>query len=815
MNTPASLGKYQIRRELGQGAMGIVYEGFDPAIQRRVAIKTLKRSSLERTESAEILTRFEREAQAAGRLSHPNIVPIYEYGEDDGTAFIAMEFIEGRELKDYFDKGERFPIREIQRVMGQLLDALDFSHRRGVVHRDIKPANIILLRDGTVKVTDFGIARIESSTLTQAGSVLGTPAYMSPEQFSGQTVDGRSDIFSAGVVLYQFLTGERPFTGTFSTIMHKVLKENPLPPSELNVQAPRGFDAVVAKALAKRPDERFQTAGEFKSAILALCTAAAEQGAAQRFDADATLVDNRSRTAKSSPQVRTEATIKTVVTPRTTGQEPDRGRASPSPQPRKSSTLTGVLVLAAILLAGGAAAAYLMLGGQTAVQTARLEAREPASGAAGSGVNAPAAAATAAAPLTPPVLPPLAPGPAADTDVLPIVAMGLADPADPKLARDSVALANQLREDAKRQLVEKALALYIDQGSLTQNYRLLRDRLMVRGGEFIQAVLEEEAPQLGKDGLVSMSTRAAVKVREVQKSLNQMSLEERVDFIRNNGDPRISVLITARRLEAPGVPAQRSPIAENLLKERIQSFGFRVWNDELAAAAAAQSAGGADFAIDGQVVFKRLAARLPASGITIEKVVLTSWTVKCTDKKSGEEIYHNTKVPLKTSWNSEEQALQDIGRLMGEEFNKGFFLRHFHFSGERVRLMLSGLPDQETAGGLLREMTALRTVLTANLVGGGGSQAVIDADLSGAVSNLSDLVQDGILRPINRKLGKTCLSLAGSSGREVSITFDPSCGEPATLGRLSTMPPASLLDAPSVRREDIIKNPDTLKKLSV
>ena len=156
--------------------------------------------------------------------------------------------------------------------MGEILDALDYSHRQGVVHRDIKPANIILLASGAAKVADFGIARLETSTLTQAGSVLGTPSYMSPEQFMGQTVDGRSDIFSAGVVLYQFLTGERPFTGAFTTIMHKVLKENPPLPSELNVQVPMAFDAVVRKALAKRPDDRYQSAAEFRQAILAVQT---------------------------------------------------------------------------------------------------------------------------------------------------------------------------------------------------------------------------------------------------------------------------------------------------------------------------------------------------------------------------------------------------------------------------------------------------------------------------------------------------------------------------------------------------------------
>src|SRR5208282_230783 len=225
---PRKIGKYEIRREIGRGAMGIVYEAFDPAIERTVALKTILGNQVKDAEAQEMFARFQREAKAAGRLNHPNIVSIYDFGEDNGTSFIAMEFVKGRELKDYFEKNERFPMADIVRIMGQLLDALEYSHNNGVVHRDIKPANIIILPDGQVKVTDFGIARIESSQFTQAGTVLGTPAYMSPEQFMGQTVDRRSDIFSAGVVLYQFLTGERPFSGTAATIMHKVLKEDPL-----------------------------------------------------------------------------------------------------------------------------------------------------------------------------------------------------------------------------------------------------------------------------------------------------------------------------------------------------------------------------------------------------------------------------------------------------------------------------------------------------------------------------------------------------------------------------------------------------------
>ena len=266
---PQHLGKYEIRGELGRGAMGVVYDGWDPSIGRRVALKTVRRDQLEGGEAEELLSRFKREAQAAGRLSHPGVVAVYEYGEDAGTAFIAMEFVEGRELKDLFDKDERLPIGETVRIMTQLLEAIGHAHVNGIVHRDIKPANVFLLKDGRVKVGDFGIARLESSNLTQAGSVLGTPSYMSPEQFMGQTVDGRSDLFSAGVILYQFLTGEKPFVGSVTTIMHKVLKEEPLAPSELNFQVPRAFDGLMKKALAKRPDERFQTAQEFSAALQA------------------------------------------------------------------------------------------------------------------------------------------------------------------------------------------------------------------------------------------------------------------------------------------------------------------------------------------------------------------------------------------------------------------------------------------------------------------------------------------------------------------------------------------------------------------
>jgi serine/threonine protein kinase len=268
---PAALGHYKIERTLGKGAMGVVYEGMDLRLHRRVAIKAIFRS--EHADLAHDYTaRFLREAQAVARLNHPNIVQVYDFGEDADVSFIVMELIQGEDLKTFFDDDRRLTLQEAVRITGELLDALDFAHGAGVIHRDIKPANIMVDRQGRTKLTDFGVARLldvdrPGGDRTQAGTMVGTPAYMSPEQVLGQAVDHRADIFSAGVVLYQFLTGQKPFEGGAFTVAKKIVEADPKPPSSLVHSISPELDAIVAHAMAKAPDQRFARARDFAKAL--------------------------------------------------------------------------------------------------------------------------------------------------------------------------------------------------------------------------------------------------------------------------------------------------------------------------------------------------------------------------------------------------------------------------------------------------------------------------------------------------------------------------------------------------------------------
>ena len=278
------LGRYEVLNELGKGAMGIVYLAKDPVIGRMVAIKTIRVSQGgdDDSESREFRERFVREAQTAGILSHPNIVTIHDIGEDteSRTSFIAMEYIEGRNLKSLLGDKKKFNWDEIADQIAQIAEALDYAHRKGIIHRDIKPANIIMTTDGKIKITDFGIAKIASSNLTTTGQFLGTPNYMSPEQVSGAPVDGRSDIFSLGVVLYELLTNRKPFLGdNLTAISYKIVHEDFTPPAELSPEVPPEFNSIVARAMAKDPWNRYQRGKDLALALYQLKAHLEEQKA--------------------------------------------------------------------------------------------------------------------------------------------------------------------------------------------------------------------------------------------------------------------------------------------------------------------------------------------------------------------------------------------------------------------------------------------------------------------------------------------------------------------------------------------------------
>jgi eukaryotic-like serine/threonine-protein kinase len=266
-----SLGRYQIRGVLGKGAMGLVYDGHDPKLDRRVAIKTILTRTLDEATAKHYSMRFQREVRAVARLNHRNIVQVYDFGNEGELAYIVMEYIKGRELKDAFDAKERFDLGKIFRLMTELLDALECAHEAGIIHRDVKPANVMVDAAGHAKLTDFGVARFtepdgEQAEATRAGTIIGTPSYMSPEQIQGQPLDRRTDIFSAGVLFYQLLTGQKPFEGTQWALAKKIIQDDPVWPSAL-VQIPAAIDRVVARAMAKLPDKRYQNARGFAEAL--------------------------------------------------------------------------------------------------------------------------------------------------------------------------------------------------------------------------------------------------------------------------------------------------------------------------------------------------------------------------------------------------------------------------------------------------------------------------------------------------------------------------------------------------------------------
>jgi eukaryotic-like serine/threonine-protein kinase len=475
--------------------------------------------------------------------------------------------------------------------------------------------------------------------------------------------------------------------------------------------------------------------------------------------------------------------------------------ASPPPPatPPRASQAPAIAVVAAIAVIGIAAlAATWWLWPRTGATTTAATPSAPPIQAA-------------AAPATPTVEKPATSATLASTPALPpgnlvISAVGLADPSDPRYASDPSLLPAAARADAKRQLVEKALVLLLDRQSLSTNYDMLQSRVLAKSGDFIDNVVRESSPQLGKDGLMTVTTQGVVNVKAVQQSLNRLSRDERVELIRANGDPRIAVRIATRDADAPDAPPMPSAIAENVIKERIKSFGFRTWADDAA------GADSADFIVTGEATVKRLSTRLAASGLVITKYALSSWTIKCANRVTGEEICFNTTLPKGMgSFASEEEALRAIGTQVADQLNRDLFLSHVNVKGRKVTLVVTGMPDRAWEELFAAELPGLPGVIAAH-AGPPGTPRLYDVEVASA-SAPSDAIAADVVAPVNDKLGRTCFAVGAVEGTRVSVAFDAQCADPALRTRLETNPPAGLYRAPEGRRKAIIKNPETLRKL--
>jgi len=309
-----------------------------------------------------------------------------------------------------------------------------------------------------------------------------------------------------------------------------------------------------------------------------------------------------------------------------------------------------------------------------------------------------------------------------------------------------------------------------------------------------------------------VTTEAVVDVKAVQKSLNQMSRDERIEFIRASGDPKVSVRIATRDADQPGAPPLPSPVAENILKDRIKSFGFRTWSE--GGARTDDPGKGPDFSVEGEVAVKRLSARLPASGLVVTKFGLNSWTIKAIDRETGEEIYYNTALPTGMgSWPSEEEAFKAIGTKIASEFSRDFFLQHVYGTGQKVTLVIDAMPDSVADATFTRLLAGLPTVVNVT-ARSPGRPRIYDMQLAGT-GPVGDLVASGVLKPLNAQLGQACFSPGAVTGEKVVVSFDPRCSDAAVLSRLETNPPAGLYGAPLSRQKAVIKDPEALKKLMI
>lgn len=420
---------------------------------------------------------------------------------------------------------------------------------------------------------------------------------------------------------------------------------------------------------------------------------------------------------------------------------------------------------------------------------------------------------------------------AADTVI--VSSEGLADPNSDAYKRDKAILYDALLDDAKKQAIEKVVGIYVDSRSLVENYSLIEDNVLTETRGFIKQIMQKSEPWLGEDGFMHILIKAEVYTDKAENALREMSRMQRIKLIREAGNPRISVAITVRDYQRDSFTApERSPIAENILKEHISAFGYRVWSEKVARDQELTNAekshiGGqsdqaayyvqrqpSDFSILGEVKFKPINLTLKTSGLEINKLTITSWTVKCTDSATGEELYFNNKIPSRRSWNTEDEALMAIGELIGQEFSRDFFEQHLLQRTRIYQLELQGLPTYDAAVLFKKELIGLRPVLNVDLrtfddLGG----ALYEVEFSGNELDFPEFLNSAVLAPLNYKFGKQVFSLSSVQNLLIKVLFQGTFRPAEVITMFKEKPPSSLATATPIRLNQVAATRGALKKV--
>lgn len=420
------------------------------------------------------------------------------------------------------------------------------------------------------------------------------------------------------------------------------------------------------------------------------------------------------------------------------------------------------------------------------------------------------------------------------SDTVVVTAEGLADPNADTYVRDKGLLIDDLRRDARRQVIEKAVGMFVDSHTLVENYVLLEDRVLSRSSGLIKRVIKESNPWLGDDGFMHLLIRAEVYVTDVEQALRDMSRISRVDYIRQYGNPKISVAVYARDA-ARGSEETRSEIAENILKEHISEFGYRVWSEETTqglkqemmessnlanqteTTISVSHLKASDFSISGRVRFDVRSVYLQTAGIRVKKHLITSWTVKCINNNTGEEVYFNNKIPKQKSWATEDAALQDVGRMIGQEFSRDFFQRELMSPSKIYELRVLGLPAYDVGVLFKKEMIGLRPILDVDFrTYTTDGISVYELNFAGGATGagFAETLNSAIVQPLNAKLGQRAFQLKSVTDRVVTIVFRSEEDLDTVLGKFNSTLPAALANATPERLRHIAKDESTLEKLA-